>query len=109
MIAVALVLLAGSAHALGRSPESPPGDRVEKTSLQLIAEALEEGRIDGDTATVYQVYAVVDDDKLPPEYRGTLPIKDGTPVLRHARSRYEELGPDAREALRPYLFPRGDR
>ena len=80
-----------------------------KTSLQLIAEARQRGEIDDDAATLYRVYSVVDDSKLPPQYSGSLPMKDGTTVLRDAKSRFEALRPETREALRPYLFPKGER
>jgi hypothetical protein len=75
----------------------------------LIAEARQRGEIDDDAATLYRVYSVVDDSKLPAQYKGTLPLKDGTTVLREARSRYETLRPETQEALKPYLFPRGQR
>ena len=101
----AVGLLAGQAAGLGGKPEPGPGTRA-RTSLELISEAVERGELDPDTAVLYRVYAVTDDTKLPARYRGEAPIKDGTLVLRHARSRYESLRPEIREALRPYLFPK---
>lgn len=86
------------------SASQPSG---EKTSLQLIAEARQRDEIDDDAATLYRVYSVVDDAKLPPQFKGTLPMKDGTTVMRDARSRFDTLRPETQEALRPYLFPRG--
>lgn len=102
-----MLLLATLCCAMGRGPESPPRPVERKSSLQLIAQALEKGEIDEDAATLYRVYSVFDDSKLPPGYRGTVPVKDGTPVLRDARSRYDSLRPETQEALRPYLFPKG--
>ncbi len=98
--------LHGAAWALGGRPGGPPRP---VTSLDLIARAEERGELDADTAVLYRVYAVMDEQKLPARYRGTAPIKDATPVLRHARSRYEDLRPEIRRALRPYLFPKGRR
>ena len=104
---IALVLgLCGTAQAMGGRPGRDP---QPVTSLDLIARAEERGELAPDTAVLYRVYAVLDEEKLPAKYRGTAPIKDGTPVLRHARSRYEDLRPEIREALRPYLFPKGRR
>jgi len=66
------------------------------------------GELDEDTATVYRVFAVADDAKLPPQYRGALPIRDGTTILRSARDRYRNLRPETRALLRPYLYPKGE-
>ncbi len=103
---VLALALWGAAWAMGTRPGEPP---PTVTSLELIARAEARGELDPDTAVLYRVYAVLDERKLPPEYRGTAPIKDATPVLRHARSRYDDLRPEIREALRPYLFPRERR
>ncbi|MHB8767010.1 MAG: hypothetical protein ACYDA8_22075 [Deferrisomatales bacterium] len=107
-LSLALVLLAAQALALGRAPEPVAPAPEPKSSLQLIAEALERGELDQDAAVLYRVYSVKDDAKLPERYRSAAPIRDGTPVLRDARDRYEGLRPETREALRPYLFPRRD-
>ncbi len=102
-VAAALVLVAAGGWAMG----SAPGPLADRSPLELIAEAREAGTLDPDTAVLYQVYAVKDRDKLPLEFRGERPIRDGTPVLRAARERYDGLRPEIREALRPYLFPEG--
>jgi hypothetical protein len=102
-----MILLSTPCCAMGRGSQVPPRSVEGKSSLQLIAEALEKGEIDQDTATLYRVYAVFDDSKLPPGYRGSVPIKDGTPVLRDARRRYGSLRPQVQKALNPYLFPKG--
>jgi hypothetical protein len=105
----AILLLANvSCSSLCRVPQGPPSAAAEqKSSLQLISGALKSGEIDEDEATLYRVYSVFDESKLPPEYRGKAPIKDGTPVLRDARSRFDSLRPETQDVLRPYLFPRG--
>lgn len=86
-----------------------PPTTAAKTSLQLIAEASERGEIDGDQATLYAVYAVKASQKLPLQYRGTAPMKDGTAVLRVARDRFPTLRPEIQDLLRPYLFPKGEQ
>ncbi len=102
---MALLGFGGPAGGMGKAPEPPP----PVTSLERIARAVEAGEIDPDTAEMYRVFAVVGDERLPERFRGTEPIRDGTPVLRHARSRFEELRPEVQEALRPYLFPKENR
>lgn len=104
------------ACALGARPDAQPGGpatapipepRSDKDSVQLVAEAVRRGEIDPDQAVLYRVYAVMDHERLPPQFRSTVPLRDGTPILREARSRYPELRPEVREALDPYLFPGG--
>ncbi len=105
-LTLGLALAVGPALGLGRNPQAGPEAQEARSSLELIAEALERGEIDEDTAVLYRVYSVKDDAKLPARYRGVAPIRDGTPVLRDARGRYEGLRPETREALKPYLFER---
>lgn len=111
LIVVVLFCLAGCA-APGAGPGAatvgPAAPVAGKSSLELVAEALQRGEIDEDTATLYRVFAVADDAKLPPSYRGALPIRDGATILRSARDRYRGLRPETRALLRPYLFPRGE-
>lgn len=109
-LCMSLVSLAACA---ARAPEAPPPVRSEApaagvSSLELVAEALQRGEIDEDAATLYRVYAVTDDSKLPPAYRGAAPIRDGTTILRSARDRYRTLTPETRALLRPYLYPKGE-
>jgi hypothetical protein len=108
---IAFTLLSAQVgFALGkRGAERPPQRETERTSLQLVAESLVRGEIDEDTATLYRVYSVVDDSKLPAAYRSNAPIRDGTSVLREARSRYSSLRSEIQEELEPYLFPRGKK
>ncbi len=105
LVLAAVGLWAWGAMAMGSAPEP----RAEATSLDLISRAESAGEIDPDTATLYRVFAVVGDERLPQRFRGNVPIRDGTPVLRKARSRFPRLRPDVQEALRPYLFPKEKR
>ena len=102
-----LLSMALPACAGGGGSGAPANGSERKTSLQLIAEALDRREIDPDTATLYRVYSVFDASKLPAQYRGGEPIRDGTPVIRDARSRYDSLRPEMQEKLKPYLFPKG--
>ena len=104
-----VVLAAAQGPAMGRKGDPAPSDRSGKNSLQLIAEAEKGGSLDEDRATLYRVYAVVGDSALPEEFLGGAPIRDGTPVLRDARSRYDTLKPETQGRLRPYLFPEEKR
>ncbi len=107
-LVLAFLPLIGCASA-SAPPTAAPGDPSRaKTSLELIAEAERRGEVDADTAILYRVYAVRDTEKLPAAYRGSRPIKDGTVVLRGAKARFDSLRPETREALRPYLFPKGE-
>lgn len=103
LLLLVAALLACGANALGPAPVDPPA----KTSLKLVAEARERGEIDDDTATLYRVFAVKDGTRLPPQYRGSAPIRDGTTVLREAKARFPTLRPEIKEILEPYLFPKG--
>jgi hypothetical protein len=105
-----LPLVAAAAIACGTArpgaTEVPaPG---AKTSLELIADAAARGELDADTAVLYRVYAVKDASKLPAPYRSSRPAKDGTAVLREAQAKFGELRPDVQQAVRPYLFPKGE-
>lgn len=106
LILAALLALAAGCTA-GSSVEPPRDPQAGVSSLELIARAAERGEIDSDTATLYRVFAVVGDERLPRRYRGDAPIRDGTSVLRDARSRFDELGAEVQAELEPYLFPRG--
>ena len=111
ILSLTLLALAPAACALGDHPPAVPREehREAKSSLRLIGEALERGEIDEDTATLYRVYSVFDESKIPAHFRGDAPMKDATPVLRDARGRFDALRPETKEALRPYLFPPGTR
>lgn len=88
-------------EALGDVEPPPPAG---PTSGQLIAGALEAGEIDEETALLYEVYADVNYDLLPAQYRGDdsdLPHGDG---LWDARERFDDLSPDIQDAIRPYLL-----
>ena len=104
---VALFLVLATQACVGAGNTPAPSPRVEADTLQLIAEAVQRGDIDEDAATLYRVYAVKDAAKLPSEYRSAVPLRDGTPILRAAQARFGDLRPETQEALRPYLFPKG--
>jgi hypothetical protein len=109
LLLLCVALVSCRASAQGRPVGGQTPAERGKTSLQLIAEANQRGEIDDDQATLYGVYAVTDGEKLPPRYRGTAPMKDGTSALRSARARFPALRAETQELLRPYLFPAGNR
>lgn len=109
LVLLLVCLSLAACHAGAQGAGSADGKRPRVTSLQLIAEARERGDLDDDRATLYRVYAVMDGAKLPTQYRGSAPQKDGTTVLRDAKARFPTLRPETRDLLRPYLFPKGER
>ena len=109
VLVLGLAMGSGVCWGMGSRGGDPPPANAEKTSLQLIAEAVEAGELEPDRAVEYRVYAALDEEKLPQQYRGGRPMRDATGVLRQARGRFPELEPDAQERLRPYLFPRGSQ
>ena len=76
----ALLLLASvSCSSLCRVPQGSRSAAAEqKSSLQLISGALKSGEIDEDTATLYRVYSVFDEARLPPETLETYDTSSST-------------------------------
>ena len=60
------------------------GSKVEfkKNSLQLIAKAVEDGKITHEQAIIYGFFVLKDQDSLPDEFHSDKPIKCGTPVFK---------------------------
>ncbi|HKP21174.1 MAG TPA: hypothetical protein VJT68_06630 [Thermoleophilaceae bacterium] len=83
-------------------PPPPPGD--EPTTGALIQKALDEGRIDAETALRYRVFGEFGDDRLPEEFRGA-PLGTDTDSLDEVAERWDELSPATREALDPFFIP----
>jgi hypothetical protein len=84
-------------------PPPPPGD--EPTSHALIQKALDEGRIDEETALRYRVFAEFGDDRLPAEFRGAPLEAADTDTLEEVKERWDELSPATRAALDPFFIP----
>ncbi len=90
--------------AIGGCVEAPPPapGRVADPSA-LLDEAVAAGRLDGETAMVYQVLALFGDPRLPEAYRGA--PSGGPHALVTACRRFATLSPPAQDALAPYLLP----
>jgi putative cell wall-binding protein len=84
--------------------EPPPYEPGTPNTDQLIAEALEEGRIDAETALIYRVFAVFGDERLPAEFRSPVPVP-GSSVLSEVERALDTLSAEAVEILTPFLLP----
>jgi hypothetical protein len=85
--------------------ENPPPPPARPPSDELIQKALDEGRIDADTALRYRVFAEFGDSRLPDEFRGSPSAATDTPVLDDVRTSWDQLSPATREALDPFFIP----
>lgn len=86
---------------------TPIGEPVEPpSSFDRIDMALAGGSIDEETALVYSVYAMFQDDRLPDQYRGD--DSGGPPdndSLNEAAFLFDTLSPQAQGLLAPFLIP----
>lgn len=83
------------------------GDTVVVTvpsSEELIDRAVEAGELDQETAVLYKVYALVDDERLPARYAGDDSATLGSP-LTDAVLGWSDLSPATRELLVPFVVP----
>jgi hypothetical protein len=72
------------------------------SSDALIDAALAAGQIDAETAIIYKVYAVFNDQRLPGQYKGN--NGDGhSPILAELIGRFETLSAPTQELLMPFL------
>jgi len=83
----------------------PPPPPSSSTSHALIAKALEEGRIDEETALRYRVFAEFGDSRLPAEFRGSALGVTDTRTLDEVTERWDQLSPATREVLDPFFIP----
>jgi len=72
-----------------------------------IDDALAEGGIDEVTALRYKVFALHDDERLPPEYDAEGPIY-GTAIMFELRHRFADLPGDVQTEMQPFLLPLED-
>ncbi|MBZ0273236.1 DUF6055 domain-containing protein [bacterium] len=95
VLVCALFAFAAFAHADDFSP---------RHASALIANALEFGSIDKDTAAVYEAWAWFAPDRLPAEYRRAAAFDDthlcGTPVITRLRGMIDGLAPWAANEIR---------
>jgi hypothetical protein len=74
-------------------------------SRDLIERAQAEGRIDGETALIYQVYAAYGDPRLPAEFHGDDELAPGSLVGLALAEEFGSLSPEAQALLAPFLLP----
>lgn len=70
------------------------------TSEELIGKDLQDGTIDYATSMLYRAYAIFSDDRLPPQYKGTVPPDDDGFFLEASRP---DLPIDLKTKLKPFL------
>jgi hypothetical protein len=74
------------------------------TSIQLIEQALAAGRLDANTAAIYEVYSLLPNSPLPAEYRGVPdPMVDIAPFAALGKV-YATLSPAQKASVVPYLM-----
>lgn len=75
-------------------------------SLDLIRQAHLRGELDDETSLIYRVWAVLDPQRLPPEFslQPQRIVKSLTPLFLEVRARWDELSPQAKALLAPYLL-----
>jgi len=71
----------------------------------LIERALVAGRIDGEQALIYRVYALFGDDRLPLEFDGPPSDEPNHALLRELASTVHTLSQPTHDLLRPFLLP----
>ncbi|MBI2913627.1 MAG: hypothetical protein HYY03_06875 [Chloroflexi bacterium] len=74
------------------------------SSFDVIEEALANGDIHEETAILYKTFALFRDDRLPPQYRGN-PLTDEDSFMVEIQSAYEDLSPEAKATIDPFLLP----
>lgn len=72
-------------------PTPPPPPPTPPTSHALIQKALDEGRIDAETALRYKVFAEFGDPRLPSEFRGSALGVTDTRTLDEVTARWDQL------------------
>jgi len=98
-----LLLIASLATAEPRRhAASPP---VAETSESLIADALQRGEIDADTALMYGIFADFGDPRLPAQFRGTVTSDFDSTSAAEAVARWDSLSPSVQQAIAPFLIP----
>src|SRR5262245_56253187 len=104
VLLVVLVLLTGTTSSLVRAGHAVAAqqDPAAERSQQLIAEAVESGRLDSDTSLVYRAYALFGDSRLPEQYVGSGAFEDNS-LFVEAKLNWDTLSPSTRDRLTPFL------
>lgn len=84
---------------------SPGCEQPTLTAFELIDRALAAGEISSETALIYRVFHVYEDDRLPVAFRGSASPTLDTQLVADVLAVYGELSEAGREALDPFLVP----
>src|ERR1043165_1121730 len=101
-----LATIPAAATPQRRHAAVPP---VAETSEDLIADAVQHGEIDADTALMYRVFADFGDPRLPDRFKGRVPPAFDGPAAAEAVAQGAPLPASVREAIPPSLAPLRDR
>jgi hypothetical protein len=83
----------------------PSCEQGSATSFELIDQALAAGEISAETALIYRVFHVFDDDRLPEAYRGAANPFPDTQLNADIYEVYDTLSEEGRAVLDPFLIP----
>ncbi|MEO8289028.1 MAG: hypothetical protein ABI670_21665 [Chloroflexota bacterium] len=83
-----------------------PGSSTVPSSVDKISAGEQAGKLEHDTALLYEIYAYFQPDKLPAEYSGddSHIIAEGGRILGELASRFDRLSPDVKAAVTPFLL-----
>ncbi len=94
-------LLCAGLIALLSEPTAAQTERPP--SLALIEEAVEQGRLDYETALLYKVYTIFAPDRLPPEFQSDTPSRSATLVFAEVLGNWDTLSPQTRALLTEFV------
>jgi hypothetical protein len=83
---------------INTSTQTPP------TSIQLILKDLAAGKLDTNTAAVYQVYSLFTNSPLPAQYRGAPDLMADIAPMNALWAVYDSLSVSQKAAIDPYLL-----
>ncbi len=78
---------------------------TEPTSFELIDRALAAGEIDAETALIYRVFHVFEDERLPGAFHGGVDTLPDTHIIADVIERYDQISDAGRAVLAPFLIP----
>ena len=90
---------------LGCASYPPCGGQPTATAFDLIDQALAAGDISEETALIYRVFHVHDDERLPAAYRGASSDLKDSPIIDDVIEQFGQLSESGRAILAPFLIP----
>ncbi len=102
---VAAVLAVPAAQAGARQHDGEAVDLTEDVvpAQALIAQELEEGKIDYETSLVYRAYAMFDDPRLPADLAGGGSFGEDNGFFGQVKYYWDQLSPETQTILTPYV------